>query len=265
MSDVGVSEELLERELFRRHIPTILRERQERDFDENVLFELGNRIVGEFWEKHNKEFVRNESTRLSIARLPPEIRGKWDLEVVLKSVLAAEIETRILPPMTGIQKEELAEIYVQLGDALSSFRFFQHAKQCFRRAAGIYGELRRFSYEDLCWYRHEKCSAKMSNGWEKAWSYFLDVVSGFGYKPYRLIFLALFLWGLMALVYFAVDTELNAKTAALLSISGQLGFVGYSDIRTFPGTIEVVSIVQSCLSLVLNTTLFALLVRKWFR
>lgn len=261
----NITEKILEQELYQRHLPAILRHRNDKNFEDNDYLDLGNRLIDEFWEKNRSKFVRNESARPSVTHLPGGVPDEWKIDDVLKSFLAAEIEIRISPPMTGIQKEVVAGIFSELALYFFRLRFYGHAKHCFRRAAAIFGDLRQFGEEDRCWYHYEKCSTKMLNGIEKLWNQTIDIISGFGYKPYRLILVEIIIWIFVALLFYQIDDSVGIKKAVLLSISGQLGFVGFGDIQKFPDVVEGISILQSFISLVLNATLFALLVRKWFR
>lgn len=255
--------------LFEQHVPSAIRESEKGDFVDGIFLNLGHRVIDEFWMENKSSFVRHSSHKLDLETvfdirsqnwLPAEI-----LPTLLKAFMAAEVELRIEPRMTIEQRKKLGTIFCQIGERFRSRNWQGHARFCFSRGAQLFGDLRLYRLEDDCWYNEAKAAMSQLDGISrlKAWSLYL--FAGFGYRPYRLLYFCLLTVVIFALAYAALEPTWPLFQCVAVSSMNYLTALGYGDIKEATRVTQSVVVLQGFLSLVLNSTLFALLVRRWFR
>lgn len=104
---------------------------------------------------------------------------------------------------------------------------------------------------------------EVSVGRAKCW--LLYAFAGFGYRPYRLLFSCLIFVAVFSAVYAALEPRWTPLQCVAISGMSHIAAVGYGDVREAAQSTQFVVIAQGFVSIVLNSTLFALLVRRWFR
>jgi hypothetical protein len=153
---------------------------------------------------------------------------------------------------------------VSHGRALGRWPTF--ASQRFQRAGDLYVGLRLYATADECRYQDERVRVRSRPVREQWRSLPLYWAAGFGYRPYRLLYVAAVSVVLCAVAYGAFDPAARSVRQPLVfSAMNYLAAVGYGDVGAAPLAVQVLTVVQGVFSLVLNSTLFALLVRRWFR
>ncbi len=255
--------------LFARHVPSVLRDAQSATFEDDVFLNLAHRVIDEFWMDRRAEFVRHSTHKLDLDRVIDVQRVAvdegWDTDFLLRAFLAAEIELRIEPRMTIEQRRKLGVLFRDIGNGFLADRWFAHARFCFSRAAQLFGDLRSRKLEDECWYRESLATMLQSRGWIRAKLVPLYLVAGFGYRPYRMLYVGAFTVVVAALVLQLLQPTWSPFQCFAISSMNYLAALGYGDVKDASQATQVVVIAQGFLSLVLNATLFALLVRRWFR
>jgi hypothetical protein len=255
--------------LFDQHIPSEIRETKESDFVDGIFLNLGHRVIDEFWMENKSNFVRHSTHKLELERVldanSMNLLSAQNLGILLKVFMAAEIELRIEPRMTLEQRMKLGTVFHQLGYGFMSHKWHSHARFCFSRGAHLFGDLRLYRLEDDCWYQEAKAAMYQSDrcGRVKAWPLYL--FTGFGYRPYRLLYLCLLTVVIFALTYAVLEPTWPFFQCVAISSMNYLTALGYGDIKEATHLTQSVVMLQGFLSLVINSTLFALLVRKWFR
>lgn len=255
--------------LFEQHVPNAVRESEKSDFVDGIYLNIGHRVIDEFWMENKSNFVRHSAHRLDLEKYFDtkclSLLAEETLPIVLKAFMAAEIELRIEPRMTIEQRKKLGTIYRQIGEGFTSHKWHSHARFCFSRGAQLFGDLRLYKLEDECWYYEAKAAMSQSGGWGRVKSWPLYLFAGFGYRPYRLLYLCLITVVIFALAYDALEPSWSLFQCVFVSSMNYLTALGYGDIKEARQATQSVVILQGFLSLVLNSTLFALLVRRWFR
>lgn len=255
--------------LFEQHVPSAIRESEKSDFVDGVFLNFGHRVIDEFWMENKSNFVRHSTHKLNLENsFDNKCLNSLSTErlpTLLKAFMAAEVELRIEPRMTIEQRKKLGTIFRQIGEGFIPHNWHGHARFCFSRGAQLFGDLRLHRLEDDCWYHEAKAAMSQSDGWGyvKAWPLFL--FAGFGYRPYRLLYFCLLTVMMFAFVYVALEPAWPFFQCVSISSMNYLTAVGYGDIKEAKHLTQSVVMLQGFLSLVLNSTLFALLVRRWFR
>lgn len=255
--------------MFNRHVPSAIRESEQSDFDDSVLLNMGHRVIDEFWLEHKSDFVRYSAHKLNLESeidiLSLENLPASHLRTLLKSFMAAEIELRIEPRMTIEQRSKLGALFRNIGDGFLVLRWLAHARFCFSRGAQLFGDLRLHRHEDECWYREGKAALAQTTGWPRAKAISLYIFAGFGYQPYRLLYCCGLTVVLFTLIYTQLEPRWTLFQCFSVSSMNYLSALGYGDVRDSLPSTQLAVILQGFFSLVLNSTLFALLVRRWFR
>lgn len=255
--------------LFEQHVPSAIRESQNSDFADGVFLNIGHRVIDEFWMDNKSNFVRHSTHKLDLDEIfdnkTLNSLSTEKLPMLLKAFMASEIELRVEPRMTIEQRKKLGTIFRQIGEGFISHHWYSHARFCFSRGAHLFGDLRLSRFEDDCWYSEAKAAMSQSDGWGRVKAWPLFVFAGFGYRPYRLLYFCLLTVVIFALTYSTLEPAWPLLQCISVSSMNYLTALGYGDIREGTYLTQGVVILQGFISLVLNTTLFALLVRRWFR
>jgi hypothetical protein len=255
--------------LFEKHIPSALREADHSDFVDEVFLNLAHRIIDEFWTENKSNFFRHSTHKLELERTfetnSKTGRSDKDLSRLLKALLAAEVEIRIEPQMTIEQRKKLGAMFQQIAIGFLLCKWHGHAKFCFSRGAQLFGDLRLYKLEDECWYHEKHAAMTQATGWARWKALPLYLFAGFGYRPYRLLYFSVSTVAFFSLIYALLQPSWSLFQCITISSMNYLMALGYGDIRDTAPLTQTIVILQGFLSLVLNSTLFALLVRKWFR
>jgi len=255
--------------LFAAHIPTVLRERFGKGFDDGSILSLAHRAIDEYWHRCGSTYVRSGSHRLELQR---DLDGYLESGAteesfgnVHKAFLTAEVELRIQPGMTLDQQEKLARVFRRIGTEFASRECYAHARACFTRAAHLFAQVRMFREEDATWYEEGRAELSEASGVRRIGLCSSFLFAGFGYRPYRLLYWCL--GSILAFVplYAWFEPNWSWRTSLVVSGMNYLAMLGLGDIGTAAYRTQLLAIAQGSVSLVLNATLFALLVRRWFR
>lgn len=256
-------------DLFAKHIPSVLREWKHSDFSDSQYLNVGLRLIDEFWDQSQCNFVRHSAYRLNLEDVITfDASGHIafaDPEHLLQALLSSEIELRIRPEMTLEQSSKLAGIYECLAVKFAQLTWFEHSRFCFKRAAQLFGSLMQYAREDECWYGWSCSSLKMAKGLSRLKLLASYLISGFGYRPFRLFGLSACLMIGFAIVEKFLAVDITSEQALLLSAMSGLTAVGFGDVKDFRPTLSLIMVVHGFISLIVNSAFFALLVRKWFR
>lgn len=254
--------------LFDRVVPSIVREHAMPDFDEANSLDLALRRTEEFCADPDVSTLRRSTFRLALDDAVALYRADQapGPDGTLRAFFAAVVELRLHPEMTSEQRRRLAELFVEAGRSFDAMRWPSYASRSFREAGDLYALLRLFGPADECRYQDERTrmrAAPLRARWRTLPLYWS---AGFGYRPYRLLYVAgasVLLW---ALAYRGLDPAGRAVERPLVfSAMNYLAAVGYGDVRAASLNVQELVVAQGVFSLVLNSTLFALLVRRWFR
>ncbi|MBZ0224044.1 MAG: potassium channel family protein [Dokdonella sp.] len=255
--------------LFDQHVPSAIRESEKSDFNDGIFLNLGHRVIDEFWMENKSNFVRHSTHKLDLERIFDSknlnVLATETLPMLLKAFMAAEVELRIEPRMTIEQRKKLGTIFRQIGEGFISRNWHGHARFCFSRGAQLFGDLRLYRFEDDCWYHEAKAAMSQVDGWGRAKAWPLYLFAGFGYRPYRLLYFCLLTVAMFVFVYATLEPAWSFFQCVSVSSMNYLTALGYGDIKETTSLTQLVVILQGFLSLILNSTLFALLVRRWFR
>ena len=249
--------------LFNRHVPNAVEKLTLDLSTEMGYLNIAHRLIDEFWMDNQSHFVRHSTQGLTLLKDFDD--GDRSPEVILKGFMAAELERRIEPAMTIEQRERLGNVYQCLGDSFLSIRWRAHARFSFSRAAHLFGDLRLHQREDDCWYREAKVAMIQSKGSALIRAYPLYLFAGFGYRPYRLLYFCFITVVAFSAIYMYISPSWTPFECISVSSMNYLSALGYSDVSDSTTLVQSLVIIQGFCSLVLNSTLFALLVRKWFR
>lgn len=134
--------------LFKKHVPSVIRESSKADFDDEVFLNLGHRVIDEYWMESRTSFCRHSTHRLDLERTADAHQVSEPTQCsttqLLNLFMASEIEGRIEPGMTIEQRRKLAKIYRDLGLGFRKHEWMGHARYCFSQAAQYFGDLRLF-------------------------------------------------------------------------------------------------------------------------
>src|SRR5690606_19066046 len=179
--------------------------------------------------------------------------------------LAAEVELRIQPGMTMDQQEKLARVFRGIGKDFATKVWPAHARACLTRAAHLFAQVRMFREEDATWYQEGRAALVEARGMRRFGLWASYVFAGFGYRPYRLLYWCLGSIFAFVPLYAWLEPGWSWRTSMVVSGMNYLAMLGLGDIGASAFRTQLLAIVQGSVSLVLNATLFALLVRRWFR
>lgn len=181
---------------------------------------------------------------------------------LLAALMAAEVEFRGPLRLTQAQNGRLAAILERIGTACGKEGLPLHAALAFERAAGIYLLLSDNAGRDRCLYARARFRQKATRaGLAKALLSVSWTLSGYGYKPYRLLF-----WVAIELVVFSIGVALTVPGSLWHGI--YLSFTNYLDPQgseQLAGSAQVLLVTESYVSAVSLSVFFALLVHRWFR
>jgi hypothetical protein len=195
-------------------------------------------------------------------RMREETSAEDRCRTLLKAFMAAEVETRGPLRLTQAQNGRLAAIFERIGAACGKEGLLLHAALAFERAAGIYLLLSDNAGRDRCLYRRARFRQKATGpGLTKALLSVSWTLSGYGYKPYRLLF-----WVAIQLVVFSFGVALSVPGSVwhgiYLSVTNYLDPQGSDELS---GTAQMLLVTESYVSAVSLSVFFALLVHRWFR
>ena len=182
---------------------------------------------------------------------------------LLIAMMAAEVETRGPLRLTNVQNARLAKIFERIGDACGKENLPLHAALAFERAASIYLLLSSNSARDRCLHAEIRYRQRATKrGFRKTMLTLSWILTGYGYKPYRLLF-----WVAVQLVLFTALVALNTRGDSLwhnilLSFTNYLDPQGADNVTEFG---KAVLVTESYVSAVSLSVFFALLVHRWFR
>lgn len=253
--------------LYRQHIPGAIRESKNSDFSEAGFLNLAYRLIDEFWQEYETQFVRHSTHTLYLEEDSDTVAATdtGSVDALLKTFIAAEIELRIEPGMTIEQKKKISILLLSLGKGFLSCKWTEHAKACFSNAAQLFNELRLYGLADDCRYYESKAIMHQKTGFEQARLWLSYCFAGFGFRPYRLLYCCVLSVALFVLVYMFTEPSWSFFESLTVSSMNYLTTLGFGDLKEVSPLTRAVAIAQGFISLVLNATLFALLVRKWFR
>ena len=118
---------------------------------------------------------------------------------------------------------------------------------------------------DECLYYESAAELRRKLGLDRLWGTILYLAAGFGYRPYRLLGGGVFTVVVFAFVFGRVEPTWPPFESLLFSGMNYLAMIGYEDIEETSALTRMLILMQAFISLVLNSTLVALLARKWFR
>lgn len=184
---------------------------------------------------------------------------------LLTALLAAEVEFRGPLRLSRTQNRQLAENYERLGAPLVTVGLPAHAALAFHRAGGLYRNDEDVDAEDRCGLavaRAKRLAQPVL--WRRVGGLFPDLVCGYGYRPFRMLFwialqLAVFS-GLIALV-----SDNPFTTTIYQCMVNYLNPLGPGDTEGLRTGGRAIYIIESFFGLVTTSVFFALLVRRWFR
>jgi hypothetical protein len=206
--------------------------------------------------------------RLALDSCIPEYADRPGVssELTLKAFLAANVEMRLTPTLSQEQRRRLAVLFHEVARGFERRRWPAYAGQAYRQAGELYTSLHQHGAVYECSYREERLRLYTTPPRQR-WRVFpLYWGAGFGYRPYRLLYVSVVSTLLFAVGYRLIDaTAFPAYKALSYSAMNYLAAVGFGDMQSANAAAQLLTIVQGVFSLVLNSTLFALLVRRWFR
>lgn len=184
---------------------------------------------------------------------------------LIAGLLAAETENRGPLRLTQAQTARLAEVFERLGRGLSAEKLPGHAALAFERASLAYLQLGDHLSRDRCLYARA-CARHRTRrrGWTKLLETVSKVLSGYGFRPYRLLG-----WACVQLVVFSIVLDLispgpAARNAYMVAIN-YVNLLGVGDTTNLPHGAWVLFIVEGYTGALTTSVFFALLVRRWFR
>lgn len=253
--------------MFSRHVPGALREEGDARFDDQVQLNISHILIDEFWSEFSTNFVRDGAHRLFFEDFIESGRGHASnsSEALLKRFLACEMELRVESRMTIQQSRKLAGAYFEIGSGFYGRQWWAHARFCFSRSAGLMAELRDFRRADDCWYWEMLSETKLCGTYLRIVRFPSWLLAGFGYRPYRLLYSAFASIFFFAAVFWVLRPGTLFFENLMFSGMNYLAAVGFGDVASWALLARAVVLLQGIVSLVLNATLFALLVRRWFR
>ncbi|WP_433732343.1 hypothetical protein ACQP0C_08895 [Nocardia sp. CA-129566] len=184
---------------------------------------------------------------------------------VLTALLAAEFEFRGPRRLSRIQNMRLAETYEDLGRSLIASDLPEHAALAFKRAVGLHRLEEDFDAQDRCGLALAQARCRsISPTWRRIPYWTLEVLCGYGFRPFRLLFwIAAIL--LIGTVVLRLTDSLPIATTLHMCLINYLNPLGRGDLDDVKGAGRTLLIVEAYCGLVFNSLFFALLVRRWFR
>lgn len=185
--------------------------------------------------------------------------------VLLTALLAAEVEFRGPLRLSRTQNRQLAETYERLGRPLTAAGLPAHAALAYQRAGGLYRADEDTDAEDRCGLAVARAKRLAQPiWWRRVGGLFPDLVCGYGYRPFRMLF-----WIALQLAVFgvliAVVSDGPFTTSIYQSMVNYLNPLGPGDTENLRTGGRAVYITESFLGTVTTSVFFALLVRRWFR
>ncbi len=215
--------------------------------------------------------IRREGDSLVFSHLyglalrPPEPDHAPELKVLLAALIAAEVEFRGPLRLSRTQNHELAATYERLGRPLIDAGLPGHAALAFQRAQGLFRADEDTDAEDRCGLARARARRLAQPAlWRRWGGLFPDLVCGYGYRPFRMLF-----WIALQLAVFTAAVSLVSDKSfytdfyqVLVNYLNPLGPGDTEHLRTGGRTLMVT---ESYLGSVTMSVFFALLVRRWFR
>lgn len=178
-------------------------------------------------------------------------------------LMTGELESRNKDSLSSAQLEIIAHRIKKAGDKFKHLKLYHHAEYSYKLAKQFYFLIDDFFNVDNCDFNQRFCSMKRSRqSISKLFKFFTFLFAGFGYKPYRLLLLAL----IIILMYgFLFSLFPGINTPFLISSANYLSLGSLCDSSNYIAQIKLISISEAAIALVINSTFLALLVRIWFR
>lgn len=242
------------------------------DFDEDFFLDKSIVSIEGIWAEAGSGVSRNSISGLEMGDLGQpsdfeedhKLGGEAFLESILRIFFACEVERRILPELKKAQERKLADRFYRLGESFRTLGLYRFSSHCYQAAADSFSEIGEYLKSDSSLYELGRNKLFTDRGLAYLKDAFFFFSAGFGYRPYRLL-MSSFMAVMGFALYYYYYLRLSFFGAVLFSAMNYLAAVGYIDIGAYPDNIKSVIIAQAFMSMVLNATLFALLVRKWFR
>lgn len=202
----------------------------------------------------------NESDR-------PKPSATADRYAAITKLLALETEFRGPRRLSGTQNTFLAEWYEKLGRTLRSVDLPAHAALAYKRATWLHGIAEDFSAQDRCRLARARAKRRATKpAWKRLPGFASDVLCGYGFHPFLLLFwigvqLALFTGVLLIVEHQSLSTSVQ------LCVTNYLDPVGIGDLdsKDIGAAGRFVLGVEAWTGIVFTSVFFALLVRRWFR
>lgn len=245
--------------------------RQRHSVEDSALDDLGLH-VDQLLDVYDPPKLRRRRDALTFAHLYAEMAAgnrTPDFEnpvlvAVLAALLAAEIEFSSPIRLTRTQTAMLAEVYERLAVRLVSFGLGEHAALAFRRAAALYRQSEDTEGEDRCELARARARRMSQAGVQRLASVFVDVICGYGYRPFRML-----AWMICQFVLFtALVVSLVHRSVfdvISLCLADYLNPLSLGDTADLPGSARAVLELES-MSGTLSTLFFVvMLARRWLR
>jgi hypothetical protein len=136
---------------------------------------------------------------------------------------------------------------------------YTQAQRGFRKI-GAFEEEREAEYSARVsvWRARTSLSSLITGFWS-------NLLFGFGFRPYRVLWAVLVIIVLFGAAYWRLAATHDANAALFMSGYAYFGMLGKGDLVGESAAFRVLTVFESFLSVVVNSTLVALLAKRWFR
>jgi hypothetical protein len=180
--------------------------------------------------------------------------------------LAANVELACRSPISDVQLSQLSRIMNRAAGLYYKRKYFVHAMACYTQAqrgfrkTGAFEEEREAEYSARVslWRARTSLSSLITGFWS-------NLLFGFGFRPYRVLWAVLVIIVLFGAAYWRLAATHDVNAALFMSGYAYFGMLGKGDLVGESAAFRVLTVFESFLSVVVNSTLVALLAKRWFR
>lgn len=175
----------------------------------------------------------------------------------------AKLNGALRKPLTTMQHEAIGAELAEVATAFGHEGFPLHAEASAKAAALHYAAAARPAFADEQSYRARGLSMSANAGPARLIEMIRWATTGFGYRPYRLLPTAALLVGIAAGII--TQGGVPPYLALSLCVNAYFGWLGTSDVQSLGHGYILILYLVSVTAIVINSTIVALLARRWFR
>jgi hypothetical protein len=239
-------------------------------YDEEVQhLQIKLRIIDRLAKDAGKSLDDHQLFTVAVSHAMQAVADRLSGDSLLKAAftdLATNVELVCRSPISDVQLNQLSRAIYDAGGLYYQKKYFVHAIACYSQAqrgfrkTGAFDEEREAEYRlRLSTWRAQRSVLRLITGF---WS---GLLFGFGFRPYRVLWAIVVVILLFGLAYRKLIATHDTGSALFISAYAYFGMLGKGDIINDAALLRLLTVVESFVAVVLNSTLVALLAKRWFR